>query len=264
VDPIDDLAWSTRPPAGGDAMSEWIARAVFVAVYVEGVFWLVAMRFGTPGALVGLVALVAVIWVCILAERRRLRRAVFILEVPAAAPAPVDAEIQTARRVMEALAAEAAVPVPDIRIDEVAATSGGADTWLDGGRTLVRVSPALAGADERDLRAILAHELGHAVNGRSLALRVGPVGWAFVLAALYAPAAAAAPILLLVPKASCLLAGGTIGMFLTNRFDERVADRFAVGLTGDPDSLRAYLARYTSRNWLFARIHRSRVRAIEG
>lgn len=161
------------------------------------------------------------------------------------------------------LAATAGVPEPDVRI--VPAAAPNALTVGVGGGTVVCVTRGLVDAlDDRELDAVLAHELAHVANGDAAAVTLArlPVRFLRALAGLLVVAffsvglvggsagvlpAFVGPVLLGVmvalPPTLLFAWGGRRVVALLARRGEFVADATAAELTGDPAALAAALGR---------------------
>lgn len=145
---------------------------------------------------------------------------------------------------LRALAAEAGVPVRDVLVVDASRRSTKTNAYVSGlGRTrrVVVYDTLLDAADERELKLVVAHELGHRREGHVARFTaLGMLGVAASVALLWAvlgtrvgsPRELPAALLLLL---GLQVAGMPPGAALSRRW-ERVADRCSLELTGDADA----------------------------
>ena len=153
---------------------------------------------------------------------------------------PLDDERLAAE--LRALADRAGVPVRDVLVADASRRTTRTNAYVSGlgpTRRVVVWDTLLAEADERELKLILAHELGHrrerhVLQGTLLAM-AGAVAAVVVLwAAIGAPAPGDFPLAALLFTGLELVA--LPAMAATSRRWERVADRWSLELTGDRDA----------------------------
>ncbi len=145
---------------------------------------------------------------------------------------------------LRALAARAGVPVRDVLVVDASRRSTKTNAYVSGlGRTrrVVVYDTLLDAADERELKLVVAHELGHRREGHVARFTaLGMLGAAASVALLWAvlgtrvgsPRELPAALLLML---GLQVAGMPPGAALSRRW-ERVADRCSLELTGDPDA----------------------------
>ena len=142
------------------------------------------------------------------------------------------------------LAARAGVPVRDVLVADASRRTTKVNAYVSGlGRTrrVVLYDTLLASADEREIKLILAHELGHrrerhVAKGTLLAMVSGVLAvvviWAVLGSRVASPDELPAALLVLT---AFELVGLAPGSALSRRW-ERVADRFSLDLTRDVDA----------------------------
>lgn len=142
------------------------------------------------------------------------------------------------------LAARAGAPVRDVLVADASRRTTKVNAYVSGlGRTrrVVLYDTLLASSGEREIKLILAHELGHrrerhVVKGTLLAMGFGVLAvvlvWAVLGSRVASPAELPAALLVLM---AFELVGLAPGSALSRRW-ERVADRFSLDLTRDVDA----------------------------
>ena len=145
---------------------------------------------------------------------------------------------------LRALAERAGVPVRDVLVVDASRRSTKTNAYVSGlGRTrrVVVYDTLLDAADERELKLVVAHELGHRREGHVARFTaLGMLGAAASVALLWAVLGTRVGSPRELPAALLLLLGFQVagmppGAALSRRW-ERVADRCSLELTGDPDA----------------------------
>lgn len=237
-------------------------RATLIQVAAAGIglevaFWTIAQIASQPIALAALVAMTALAYAFTIAARKSER----IVVDTNAIMAFLNREASPAKAIMKDLALRGDIPCPAVKIaSDDCRTTGGAGTQHGMSKALVTVSRTLADGDQRLLRAVLAHELGHVATPTSWLTRIGPSGWMLGATVVYALLATAIPGLLWLPKIAVLGSAVLTSTIVTVATDERRADRYAVGLTNDPVALLEYLS--TDADRVTSLVHRQRRNAL--
>ncbi|APW96474.1 peptidase M48 [Halobiforma lacisalsi AJ5] len=193
-----------------------------------------AATVGVLGALAHLVWLVHREWTDDAAALRDVSESVRVLERP-------DEEVERRRAAVQGrvdrLARQADLPSPTVRLGVTATPTAATVGYRPESSTLVVSRGLLEAVDDRELDAVLAHELAHVTNRD-----------AAVVTALSMPAASATAILERYDYHPfvALLAGFVVGIVrwsvaVVSRYREYVADRGAVAITGDPAALASAL-----------------------
>jgi heat shock protein HtpX len=218
------------------------------AAWVVGVLWLVSSSLLVAGAAVlGAVALAAL--GPALSERVALRA--------------VGAEIVSAEReprivgLVERLAALADVPPPRVAVAELDAPNAFTAGRRPGSAVVVVTRGLVSRLDERELDAVLAHELAHAVHRDAFVMTIAAapavlarrVLWAVAglpFRARSAPAAIAGALALLYLVPLVLLGWfvyclAVLLVMTLSRYREHAADRVGALLTGAPEQLMSAL-----------------------
>ncbi|MFA9424897.1 M48 family metallopeptidase [Natronorubrum sp. A-ect3] len=150
------------------------------------------------------------------------------------------------QRRVDRFAAQASVPSPTVRLGQARTPIAASVGYRPATSSIVVSRGLVERLSERELEAVLAHELAHVVNRD-----------AAVLTALSLPVAKAEPLLEDVPEPASHYVG-QIGVFvlvaavpiavvtrlavaLVSRYREHVADQAAVAITGDPAALASAL-----------------------
>ena len=157
-----------------------------------------------------------------------------------------DDTVEDIQRRVDRLAAQASVPSPTVRLGQARTPIAASVGYRPATSSIVVSRGLVERLSERELEAVLAHELAHVVNRD-----------AAVLTALSLPVAKAEPLLEDAPEPASHYVG-QIGVFvlvaavpiavvtrlavaLVSRYREHVADQAAVAITGDPAALASAL-----------------------
>ncbi|MEY7850457.1 M48 family metallopeptidase [Natrarchaeobius sp. A-rgal3] len=149
------------------------------------------------------------------------------------ADASSEGERADLRLTVARLAGQADLPVPDVRIAETDAPAALSVGYRPSSSTIVVSRGLLALLDDRELEAVLAHELAHVANRDAAVLSAlaAPGAVARVASSRYGFNPVVKPLALLVGAASRLSVG------FVARAREYAADDGAVAITGDPAGL---------------------------
>jgi heat shock protein HtpX len=216
-----------------------VLLAAFYAAIAAGV---VAIFWWQPGWLVyGLV----VVAVAVLATLGHLHGSESLVLRSAGARATPEHRLQ---RQLERLAELTDVPVPRLAVIETE-TPNAFTVGITPARTVVAVTAGLTGVlNDRELEAVLAHELTHIANRDASVLTVVSFPRTLGLTLVTDEGIAGLVVLVVWPLGLPLWALGTLLTLTVSRYREYAADRGSALLTGAPEHLMSALQKLSDRH----------------
>lgn len=226
------------PPERGLLVLMVVAAAVGAALTLGLLALIVTLFFVEDGWSVAVMLLLVLTIGAASGRRLRLRSR------KARHPLPRDTE--RVRRALERLAVMADRPVPDVEIVRARPPLSWTTVTLRGRPTVHVTTALLDRVGDRELRAVLAHELGHVLHRDALLMTVlaGPSTWAAQAARKLVDddpfRGVCAVVCFVLPLAPVLLVSALLAR-LVSRYRELAADRAAVVLTGSAAAVAAAL-----------------------